>query len=324
MNKTDYAFAVARVRACERYLLSQNDVERLIEARSFSEACSLLGEHGWTFEGDGAEIENALKSEQKKLFALLSESVGEGSSALDVLFVQNDFFNLKAALKCTITGKDAMAYFVYPSTLEPTSLVSAMASHDFDSLPPRFASVAAEAYDLACRTENGQDADIIIDKAALNAYASLAKESDCPVLFEAAQYVCDCTDIKVAYRCAKAKKSLSFVKGALSDASALDKTLVSKAASEGTQSLLEYLKTTPYSKEADLISKGLAAFEKGVDDAVIEIMKKAKFVFFGFEPLAAYYYAKVAELKTVRIILVSKQSGIDENTIRERVRTLYV
>ena len=52
--------------------------------------------------------------------------------------------------------------------------------------------------------------------------------------------------------------------------------------------------------------------------------KKAKYVFFGFEPIAAYYYAKKAELKTLRVILFAKQAGLDEETIRERVRTLYV
>ena len=73
-----------------------------------------------------------------------------------------------------------------------------------------------------------------------------------------------------------------------------------------------------------MLEKSSAAFEKGVDDRVIELMKKAKYVFFGFEPVAAYYYAKTAELKTVRAVLFAKQAGIGEEAIRERVRELYV
>lgn len=323
MKDTDYAYAVARIRANERYLLSKSDVERLITAKNLAEAVGALKEHGWNFDGEKGEIENALEHEQKKLWSLLCESVGDRKQ-LDVLCVQNDFFNLKAALKCMITGKDVKNFFAFPTSLDLETLVSAFKNHDFELLPFDMQSAAKEAYETACRTENGQSADIIIDKAALKLFLSLSKKSGCELLESIAKYICACADIKIAYRSSAAQKSLAFIENALSGASELDASLLSKAAAKGTEELLEYLEKTPFAKEGELISKSLAAFEKGTDDTVTEMTKKAKYVFFGFEPIAAYYYAKTAELKTVRVILFAKQAGIDEETIRERVRALYV
>ena len=45
---------------------------------------------------------------------------------------------------------------------------------------------------------------------------------------------------------------------------------------------------------------------------------------FGIEPLAAYYIAKEAEIKDIRILTVCKESGADNETITERMRKLYV
>ena len=72
------------------------------------------------------------------------------------------------------------------------------------------------------------------------------------------------------------------------------------------------------------MAQSFAAFEKSADDHVTELMKRAKYVFFGFEPVAAYYLAVTAELKTVRAVLFAKQAGVTEEKIRERVRALYV
>ena len=57
---------------------------------------------------------------------------------------------------------------------------------------------------------------------------------------------------------------------------------------------------------------------------MIDEAKKAKYMFLGFEPVLAFYYAKQAELKCVRIVLGGKQNGLSADALRERVRALYV
>ena len=45
---------------------------------------------------------------------------------------------------------------------------------------------------------------------------------------------------------------------------------------------------------------------------------------FGIGPLAAYLIARENEIKTVRIILSGKLNELPEESIRERVREMYV
>ena len=52
MRETDYATAVARVRANENYLLSTGDIDRLIAAKESAEAVSLLQEKGFLKAGE--------------------------------------------------------------------------------------------------------------------------------------------------------------------------------------------------------------------------------------------------------------------------------
>ena len=57
---------------------------------------------------------------------------------------------------------------------------------------------------------------------------------------------------------------------------------------------------------------------------MIELAQTSRMTAFGTEPLAAYYLAKEAEIKNLRIISVCKESGTDRETITERMRKLYV
>ena len=51
-SDTDYAYAVARVRANELSLLSGADMDQLIDTDSYDSAMQMLSDHGW------GELEN--------------------------------------------------------------------------------------------------------------------------------------------------------------------------------------------------------------------------------------------------------------------------
>ncbi len=56
----------------------------------------------------------------------------------------------------------------------------------------------------------------------------------------------------------------------------------------------------------------------------MNLNKGSKNVIFGPEPLFSYLHAKEAEVKALRIIMVSKINKLSPETIRERLRDLYV
>ena len=322
MKDTDYAYAVARIRANECRLLPGAVLDEMAGAPSYDAAVRRLGEYGWT-DGSETDLSLLLRREGEKLWLLMKETVKDRSK-LQVLTALNDFYNVKAALKSMLTGVDPAPYYVQPTLLELDTLTDAVSSHAFEKLDEPLASAAKQAYEAATRTESGQSADVIIDAATLHCLSQQADDTDCELLGDILRFICDSTNLKVALRCARTGKDLSFVESAVGPCHHIDRDALCVAAVQGEAQLLQLLSTGAYRAGAEALKKSSTAFEKWCDDSVIELCKGAKYEFFGFAPIAAYYFAKTTEIKTVRIVLSAKQAGVPNDIIRERVRDLYV
>ena len=320
MRDTDYAYCVARIRANERYLLKAKDLSELLECKDFESAIRYLIEKKWIEEK--GDISDCIKYQSEKLWQLLSESV-PNKKDLDVLAVVNDFFNIKAAVKCHFTGKDPGAYYIKPTTLNLDELTQKISSHNFSSIGGVKGRCAEESYKTACLTENGQNADIIIDRACIDEIRSFAKEKN-GVTAEICSFLCDTANIKIAFRCAMTNKKRDFTETAIGECSRLSRKDLVEATLKGTDALSEYLAKTSYRDGAEIYLASSAEYEKWCDNKIIAIAKKSCFTAFGFDPVCAYYYAKNTEMKSVRIILTGLKSGADKSEIKERVRALYV
>ena len=88
--------------------------------------------------------------------------------------------------------------------------------------------------------------------------------------------------------------------------------------------MLKYLEESSYKEAGAKFKESTSAFEKWCDDILMECVKEARYTAFGIDPIIAYYVARDAEIKTVRIILSAKINNLPADVIRERVRALYV
>ena len=178
MKNDDYAYAVARIRANERNLLTNSDVESLIRCKTFDDAAKLLVSKGWTQKSGGDfDVGKAIRENQKKLWALLCECVPNEDS-LRIFTVQNDFFNLKAALKSSVEARPSRELFAYPTSLDVDLIERAVERREFSILGDDFAEPLKEACEAAYRTQNGQNVDIILDRAAILCMQRLSEKSD--------------------------------------------------------------------------------------------------------------------------------------------------
>ena len=321
MKDTDYAFCVARLRANERYMLTAKDMDALCECTDFGSALNYLNEKKWlTTQTQTGEC---IAYQNEKLWELLSECVPD-KNELKVLCTVNDFFNIKVAVKCHFTCADASELYVYPTTLDTAALSRNVNLHEFHKIGGIMGECAEKSYKAACLTENGQNADIIIDAAAINTLREYVLKNKASLMGQVCAFICDTANIKTAYRCAKAKKGKDFISTAIGECCLLDRGSLIKASLSGTASLSEYLEKTVYSELSEVYLKSSAEYEKRCDDEIISLIRKAKFTAFGFDPVCAYYYGKLTEIKSVRIILTALKAGADKNTVRERVRALYV
>lgn len=322
-HDTDYACAVARVRANELNLLSAADVEQLIAANDYKACMKRLEEAGWG-ESDGVmDYAKYLEDHFAETWDLLVE-VMEDIHELDLLLIRNDMQNLKAALKSIVSQHVAKDLYTESTVYDKDDILKAVETREWLDLPDFMREPAMEAYEVLTSTANGQLADAIIDKATLERIQYLGKKTKSPVLSELAERISATANIKTALRCANTGKSRDFMVRAISDCATVSKDKLVETALTGADAVLGYLEDTVYAEGAAKYKESTSAFEKWCDDLLMECVGKAKYTAFGIDPIIAYYVARDAEVKTVRIILSAKINGLPAELIRERVRALYV
>lgn len=322
MQKLDYAYSVTSVRVKETALLSASDLEQMMELSSVESIVAFLGSRGWPIPKDKKDIAVILRDELHAVWNFLAE-IAPDIAILYPLILRKDYHNLKAGIKSSLSGVEINRYFLSPGTIPQDLLVEAIAKRAYSILPPPFDIVGEEAYDVLVRTGDGQLADIIIDRAALDAILTCAKRTGNPLMIRLQELFCAAANIKTAFRCARMHKSKDFLERAISTCDTLNRESLIDAASEGETELLSMLAKTSYAEGAALLSPSPAAFEKWCDDQAMKMTEDVKYLFFGPEPLIAYYLTKEAEIKNIRILLNAAENNLPYDKVRDRLRRMY-
>ena len=319
----DFTYAVARIRFKETQLLSDSDLDRLLAAKDTDEAMRLLRDKGWGDNSSDTDLEALLSLEETKLWDFVKETVSEESD-LYFLKAPDDFHNVKVSVKCITRDVKPEGLFLYNSVVEPEKVFDYIQKREYGELPEFLQDVAKEAMTTLLQTSDGQLCDIIVDKACMDYVYSLGKESDNEIIRLYCELYVASADIKIAVRCAKTGKQLDFIKRALAECDTLDVKKLAAAAYEGYDAILNYLSTTEYSSAVDAIRTSMSAFEKWCDDYLTTVMKPQKWEPFGIGPIVAYIIARRNELKAVRMIFSAKTNNLPEDTVKERLRSMYV
>lgn len=318
----DYTYAVARIRFRETKLLSDGDLDALLVSKDIEAAMRLLRDKGW---GDNTDSrpEELLSLEEKKLWEFVGETVDD-LSTLNFLLVPNDFHNLKVALKCITRDVKPDGLFIYDAVFDPAKLYDALTKREYGELPEFLRETAQEAMTTLLQTSDGQLCDVIVDKACMEYVYQLGKESENEIIRLYCELYVASADIKIAIRCAKTHKKLDFIKRSMAACESLDIDALSAAAVDGQEAVIAYLNTTDYRSAVDAIGESMSAFEKWCDDKLTDVMKPQKWEPFGIGPVVAYIIARQNEIKAVRMILSAKINHLSEDTIKERLRSMYV
>lgn len=318
-----YTYAVARIRSKEMTLFSNMTIEQLMACKSEKECLALLVEKGW---GTGEKDETAdemLSLEHERTWEVLKELVSD-KAVYDVLALQNEFHNVKAAIKVVYTGNTYASVFYKGTALNPDDVKRMIEQRDFSKLPNSMSEAAKEATDTLLQTGDGQLCDVIMDRACLEGILKAAKQTDSSLLKDYAESTVAIANIKIAVRSYKTQKSIDFMKRAMAPCDTLDVERLAKSVQMGMSALCEYLEYAGYGEGAEALMKSPSAFECWCDNRVIRTIKPQKYNSFTSGPIVAYVLARENEIKTVRIILSGKRNGLSDVYLRERVREMYV
>ena len=131
------------------------------------------------------------------------------------------------------------------------------------------------------------------------------------------------SNIRIAVRGAKTKQSEKVLDEAICETKTVSKSALISSALESVDAVADYILTTKYSASGEALKNSVSDFEKWCDNALIDYVSSARYSCFGPAPLAAYIIRCEAMQKTVRIILSAKETGLDENVIKQRVRNVF-
>jgi V/A-type H+-transporting ATPase subunit C len=323
MSEMEYTYAVARIRALEVSLFSQSTIDQLMACKTYDAALNFVVEKGWVGMDVKKDADAILAAERSKIWEVIRE-LGVPMNTFDVLSYPNVFHNLKTAIKEAYMGvKHDEFYYdgTVPSREELRDIVS---KKEFFRLPKSMENAARDAYETILHTRDGQLCDVIIDQACLAAIAEAGKQSDAEIIQKYAETVVAVANIKIAVRCQKTGKSIDFMQRAMAPCSGLDIERLAKAALSGFDAVCDYLSTSGFSDAAEALKESPSAFERWCDNYLIEMIRPQKYNAFSVGPLVAYVLARENEIKTVGIILSGKLNGLADESIRERIREMYV
>ncbi len=323
MSSTNYIFAVAYIRGLEGRLFSQSTIDSLMACKTYDAALDFVIERGWGGIDVNRDADAILACERRKIWDTIA-GLSVPMETFDVLFYPNVFHNLKTAIKEVYMDERHDDFFYDGTVPSRDELRDIVARKEFMRLPPYMEKAAQEALETLIHTQDGQLCDVIIDKACLAAIYQAGEDSGDKVIRRYANTIIALTDIKIAVRCQKTGKSMEFTRQAMQDCDGIDAEKLARAAANGFDAILDTLTSTDYEGAADALRESPSVFERWCDDYMMEMFQEEKYEAFNIGPLMAYILARENEIKTVGIILSGKLNGLSDDSIRERIRVMYV
>ncbi|HHW45328.1 MAG TPA: V-type ATPase subunit [Clostridiales bacterium] len=325
MKEADYAYASAYTRTLENKMLKKSDIEALLSVSSLEEALRILSDKGYEYSktGQGIDTDTMLKEELLYIWKEVKDACPK-DAPIYILLYQNDFHNLKAILKSVFSGVAYESLMMEPYTISPGEIYHAVSEGKIENLPEIIREPAANAYDILARDNDGQLAEIVLDKALFSLMYKAAVSSKNDFLMDWVDLNIALMNMKVALRGAYSGKSREFLRDSMLQCKRINADELANASAQDISNLLEVFRQSGFEEAADAARQSISAFEKWCDNELIRFIQPARYITYGFEPVFGFLVGKQFELKAVRMILSGIRSKIPAEALRERLRDLYV
>ncbi|WP_195972377.1 V-type ATP synthase subunit C [Clostridium thermobutyricum] len=333
MDSMKFTQVIPRLRVLETRLLDKSKLDRMIDGNSANEALKVLQESEYANVMTGIkraeDYEEILSSELKRVYALMY-SASPSKSLIDIMSLKYDYHNIKVILKGIILRKDFSNMLIPVGKMELSKLKHMVENNNLRDLPIRMKEAVIKANEDFEVNKDPQRIDIILDRFMFLELHDIAKELNDKFVDKYLRVLVDSTNLKTLLRVKKQNKGRDFLEEVIIKGGSIDKEVLKGLLTDSIENIVSKLSHTDY---AEMLREGIDEFtktnsasllEKLVDNYIMKLMKEAKFIPFGPEPVLAYIYAKETEIKVVRIIMVGKLNNIASEVIRERLRDIYV
>ncbi len=318
-----YEFSIGSVRAKEKSLLNNSDIEQMIACKSESELAGLLNDKGY---GDGNTVDEILEFHTEKVWEYL-KSIAPDFDIFTPFLIQNDIHNFKVVLKGTMSARKYSHLFIRPCTIDTELIIKAIENKKFSLLPEWLSKSAENAYELISHKGDARESDAVIDTAAMKRMLEISGRYNSEFLKQYFNTLVFYSNIKTVIRSSRTKTNKDFLDSALCDVQDFRKGSIINAALKGNEAVIDELsRYSEYecSKAIEQYKISPSLFERFVDDKLIKMAKEScKRTSEGAEPIIGYYLGSEAEKKVIHIIASGIRTNSDSETIRERLREIY-
>lgn len=333
MDGKQFTQVISRLRVLETRLLDKAKLDRMIDSDSADEAIKVLHETEYgnvmTNVKRAEDYEEMLSAELKRIYHEAYD-MSPVKELVDIMSMKYTYHNAKVILKGMFLKEDFSYMLINMGRDDLQKMKTSIENSNFSDFNGNMRKALEEAISDFQSKKDPQRIDIILDKYMFEEMKDIAKKLDDKFVNKYIEALIDLTNIKSLLRIKKQKKGRDFLLSVVIDGGKIDNDTLVALLNDATENIPSKLAYTDY---VELLKNGVEDYiknssasliEKLVDNYIMTIMKEAKFIPFGGEPLLAYIYAKETEIKVVRIIMVGKLNNISPEVIRERLRDIYV
>ncbi len=332
IDNTIYGYAVARVKAMETRLLDQGHFERMVNSSDSGEALKILSETGYSAAlaelDDVYNFEAVLGEELSYTFNTVLK-ISPIPEMIASLVLRYDIHNLKVLFKAKFLGIKS-DLLIPVGSIELSKLEHAVNEDNYLFLPGKLRQAANNINDDFMLNRDPQIIDLLLDQVLYEQLIDSAREYESEFLEGLFTRQIDLNNLKTLLRIKRMGLNRDFLARVLlpNGSIALDK--LTAMIEEPEESLISMLALSDY---ADLVNEGVrewtekgsaSLLEKLSDNFITAYLRESKWVPFGIEPLVGYLWAKEIEIKNIRIVLVGKINKLPAESIRERMRDVYI
>lgn len=321
MPQPSLYYACGRIGILRHNLLTRQQMERLISARDYDEACRLLSDSGYMDSAD-ADFQTAADAHVEKACKMI-ERVTCDESLTDCFLLRYDIHNLKVLLKSRYLQVKP-EYLSACGTLQLEKLRHAVIEHQYKGLPPILSQTMDELEAALAKSFDPLLIDARLDQALCEMIREKLKKVKLPAVHSYFAAMTDLKNLMMALRLQGMRKSESMLQKLILPGGKLSmEKLVSciKDASKMKEAFAPYgKKVLSAALECMEDLSALSQLEKAADDHLLSILGSTRYQAAAPEILLSYLLTTQREAANVRLVMTGKLNGFAVKQIEERLR----
>ena len=325
----EYSYETGVIRVLETKFVDRTHLNRMLEARSYREAFSLLHDTTYgKYMKEKTDFDGVLEDEYREFLSFFEKSC-KNRYITEYYKSRYDIHNFKMYIKSKLsnTALDGAMLSQY-GMMPADTFIKITDAEEEGVIPEPYGTFEVRALNFYEESQDIELLDIFIDSLYFKWRRGLIKKSGNLFLINLDREHITLMNIKSFARLLYFKNSTS-IEEVILEGGFIGKDFYIEHKEENLNQIWSHLKNTPYERIVkdgySLITKegSFALLEKLCENRIVDIARSTKSAIFGAEVVYAFMMAKENEIRMLRIILSGKKNNVPRNIIESRLPEMY-